>query len=139
MARGQRRSERSNARGAPQGGKESLICGEFGGDYACHPGARHAREPTQKSASPSPSPSPSGSPSPSEFCQLPRAPHQHHHPIIAGSFNYTGPANAINDENVLVVGRATEEDPAARRKQRTLARAALGEINRIVREYGEGM
>ena len=35
MARGQRRSERSNARGAPQGGKESLICGEFGGDYAC--------------------------------------------------------------------------------------------------------
>ena len=54
---------------------------------------------------------------------------------IYGSFNYTGPANLSNDENILVVGDIDEPKAAVRTKQAALAAAARGEIDRIRAEF----
>ena len=56
--------------------------------------------------------------------------------IVAGSFNYTGPATALNDENIVVVGDLAETDPDARAKQRQLAQYALDEIDREIEQHG---
>ena len=50
---------------------------------------------------------------------------------IFGSFNYTGPANLSNDENILVVGDIDEPKASIRTKQAALATAARDEIDRI--------
>jgi phosphatidylserine/phosphatidylglycerophosphate/cardiolipin synthase-like enzyme len=52
--------------------------------------------------------------------------------VIAGSFNYTGPATTLNDENIIVLGDLEEADPAAEAAQRQLAAYALQEIERII-------
>ncbi|MDQ4032637.1 MAG: hypothetical protein M3332_10375 [Actinomycetota bacterium] len=39
----------------------------------------------------------------------------------AGSFNYTAPANTLNDENIVVIGDLEETDPTAEAAQRQLA------------------
>ncbi|WP_160426934.1 phospholipase D-like domain-containing protein [Agromyces seonyuensis] len=52
--------------------------------------------------------------------------------LILGSFNYTNPANTLNDENIIVIGDLEEQDPVAEEQQRLLARGALDEIDRIV-------
>jgi phosphatidylserine/phosphatidylglycerophosphate/cardiolipin synthase-like enzyme len=52
--------------------------------------------------------------------------------IISGSFNYTGPANRLNDENILVIGDLEEDDPANDLAQTTLATAVRQEIDRII-------
>lgn len=57
--------------------------------------------------------------------------------VIAGSFNYTGPANTLNDENILVLGDLEETDPAAEAAQRQLAAFALAEIERIITDLCE--
>ncbi|MEV0897128.1 phospholipase D-like domain-containing protein [Actinoplanes sp. NPDC049802] len=54
--------------------------------------------------------------------------------VIAGSFNFTAPANTLNDENIVVLGDLDETDPAAEQAQRRLADYALTEIDRIVTE-----
>ncbi len=54
---------------------------------------------------------------------------------IFGSFNYTGPANLSNDENILVVGDIDEPKASVRKKQAALATAARGEIDRIRAEF----
>lgn len=54
--------------------------------------------------------------------------------IIAGSFNYSGPANRLNDENIIVIGDLDETRSASRAKQETLAKYALDEIDRMI-EY----
>lgn len=51
--------------------------------------------------------------------------------VIAGSFNYTNPANALNDENILVIGDINETNATARANQQRFANYALQEINRI--------
>jgi phosphatidylserine/phosphatidylglycerophosphate/cardiolipin synthase-like enzyme len=56
---------------------------------------------------------------------------------IVGSFNYTGPATTLNDENLLVIGDLEEDAPAAEAAQRTIAQAALGEINRIIADLSK--
>ena len=56
--------------------------------------------------------------------------------IIAGSFNYTGPANLLNDENILIIGDLDTTDRDSIRKQKRLARYALREMNRIIEQYG---
>jgi len=56
--------------------------------------------------------------------------------IIAGSFNYTGPANQLNDENIMVIGNLAEEDPSSKKKQERLAGYALEEIDRIIDRFG---
>ncbi|MFE6964872.1 phosphatidylserine/phosphatidylglycerophosphate/cardiolipin synthase family protein [Agromyces sp. NPDC057679] len=54
--------------------------------------------------------------------------------LIVGSFNYTEPANTINDENIIVIGDLEEQDAAAEAAQRQFAAYALTEIERIIDE-----
>jgi phosphatidylserine/phosphatidylglycerophosphate/cardiolipin synthase-like enzyme len=53
--------------------------------------------------------------------------------VIAGSFNYTGPANALNDENIFVVGDIDKPNE----KQQQFAQYALTEIERIIKDHCE--
>jgi len=59
--------------------------------------------------------------------------------IIAGSFNYTGPATRLNDESVIVVGDLAATTTRAKKRQAKIARFASGEIQRIVRVHGRGL
>ena len=52
--------------------------------------------------------------------------------VIAGSFNYTDPANTLNDENIVVLGDLEATDPAERQAQGALADHVLAEIERII-------
>lgn len=55
---------------------------------------------------------------------------------IFGSFNYTGPANKLNDENIVVVGDADATSASARTAQTSIARACREEIDRIINTHG---
>ncbi len=57
--------------------------------------------------------------------------------IIAGSFNYTGPANKLNDENIIIIGDLFEKNQDSKQKQKNLAKYALEEINRIITKFGK--
>jgi hypothetical protein len=54
--------------------------------------------------------------------------------IIVGSFNYTDPANTLNDENIVILGDLETADSGERNAQAVLAEAALAEIERIIRD-----
>jgi phosphatidylserine/phosphatidylglycerophosphate/cardiolipin synthase-like enzyme len=56
--------------------------------------------------------------------------------IICGSFNYTDPANRLNDENILVIGDVEDENPLAQAAQRELAAIAVQEIDRMIEAHG---
>lgn len=56
---------------------------------------------------------------------------------IVGSFNYTSDATTLNDENIIVLGDLEETAPSAQQAQRTLARFALDEIDRIVDDLAD--
>ncbi|MCP5099269.1 MAG: phospholipase [Chloroflexi bacterium] len=55
---------------------------------------------------------------------------------ILGSFNYTGPANKTNDENILVVGDPEETNPAAVALQKQISLHCRTEIDRIAATFG---
>lgn len=57
---------------------------------------------------------------------------------IFGSFNYTGPANKLNDENIIIIGDLEETDANAKAAQSNIAMAARGEIDRIIVRFGRG-
>ncbi len=57
--------------------------------------------------------------------------------LIVGSFNFTNPANALNDENIMVIGDLQEKDPESIARQKQLAQYALDEIDRIIAETSE--
>ena len=57
--------------------------------------------------------------------------------IIAGSFNYTGPANYLNDENILIIGDLDETKAASIQKQKELAKYALDEIDWMIDTFGK--
>ena len=59
--------------------------------------------------------------------------------IIAGSFNYTGPANKVNDENIIIIGDLETKSGSSRNAQKKLAKYALVEINRIINDFGVRM
>jgi len=57
--------------------------------------------------------------------------------VIAGSFNYTGPANRLNDENIMILGSLDgSQSQASLAAQRKLAAYALREIDRIIEAHG---
>ncbi len=56
--------------------------------------------------------------------------------VISGSFNYTAPATALNDENVVVIGDVDEQPGAGQDRQRQLGRYARLEIDRIIAMHG---
>ncbi|MEO1033523.1 MAG: phospholipase D-like domain-containing protein [Bacteroidota bacterium] len=57
--------------------------------------------------------------------------------IIAGSFNYTAPANLTNDENIIILGDLDARDPQEINRQKDLAKYVLDDIDRIIEDYGE--
>ena len=57
--------------------------------------------------------------------------------VIGGSFNYTGPANQLNDENIIILGDLKTTDSASKRAQKKIGRAALKEIDRIIKVHGK--
>ena len=56
--------------------------------------------------------------------------------VIAGSFNYTGPANMVNDENIIILGDLDTQSAAQKEAQGKIARFARKEIDRITQEHG---
>lgn len=56
--------------------------------------------------------------------------------IIAGSFNYTGPANKLNDENIMIIGDLESTNQDSIKNQKKLAKYALEEIDRIIDSFG---
>jgi len=56
--------------------------------------------------------------------------------IIAGSFNYTDPANTLNDENIIVIGDTEETDQTAMTNQGILASHAHDMIANMVNDFG---
>ncbi len=59
--------------------------------------------------------------------------------VIAGSFNYTGPATRLNDENIIILGDLESTRQRSIRAQRRLARYALAEIDRIIQAHGQAI
>ena len=59
--------------------------------------------------------------------------------VIAGSFNYTGPANQLNDENIIILGDLESTAPQSILKQKEIASYVLTEIDRIINTYGKHM
>lgn len=57
--------------------------------------------------------------------------------IIAGSFNYTGPASRLNDENIIIIGDLESSSAASVKAQRKLAKYAKDEIERIIKTFGK--
>ncbi|GAB3267989.1 phospholipase D-like domain-containing protein [Kineosporia babensis] len=57
--------------------------------------------------------------------------------VVIGSFNYTGPATTLNDENIIVIGDLEETDPVSEAAQQQIAGYALAEIERIVTDLAE--
>jgi phosphatidylserine/phosphatidylglycerophosphate/cardiolipin synthase-like enzyme len=56
---------------------------------------------------------------------------------IFGSFNYTGPANKSNDENIIIIGDLEETKAAVKTAQKKIATGARQEIDRIITEFGK--
>ena len=56
---------------------------------------------------------------------------------IIGSFNYTGPANLLNDENIIVLGDLDLPPGQAQDDQKKLAEYARAEIDRIIATQAE--
>ncbi len=56
--------------------------------------------------------------------------------VIAGSFNYTGPANMLNDENIIIIGDLEATTVRQKRAQDKIARFARAEIDRIIQQHG---
>lgn len=57
--------------------------------------------------------------------------------VIAGSFNYTGPANRMNDENIIILGDLESTSAPSISMQKEIASYALSEIDRIINNYGQ--
>lgn len=59
--------------------------------------------------------------------------------IIAGSFNYTGPANMLNDENIIILGDLDTTSKAQKKAQKKIGSYASKEIKRIIKDHGVPM
>jgi len=59
--------------------------------------------------------------------------------VIVGSFNFTGPANSLNDENIVVMGDVFETDPEATTAQQQLGAFAMAEVDRIIQTFGHAV
>ena len=57
--------------------------------------------------------------------------------IIAGSFNYTGPANMLNDENIIMIGNFNDASAQSLKRQKKLGEFCKAEIERIIKTFGK--
>lgn len=55
--------------------------------------------------------------------------------VIIGSFNYTAPANRLNDENIIVIGDIEEQTVTGKRNQSRIGEYAYNEIIRIRNQF----
>ncbi len=55
--------------------------------------------------------------------------------VILGSFNYTGPANQLNDENIIILGDLDTTSAVQRDAQRQIGEFARCEIDRIISQH----
>lgn len=55
--------------------------------------------------------------------------------VIGGSFNYTGAANTLNDENIFIIGDL--DDETSRFAQQEFGQFAFNEIDRIINVFGK--
>lgn len=56
--------------------------------------------------------------------------------VIGGSFNYTGPANQLNDENIIIIGDLGATSSVQKTAQGKIAKFARQEIDRIIKDHG---
>lgn len=56
--------------------------------------------------------------------------------MIGGSFNYTDPANRLNDENIFILGDLDETDPGRIAVHRAFVAHAGREIDRMIADHG---
>ena len=56
--------------------------------------------------------------------------------VIAGSFNYTGAENRLNDESIIILGDLEFTKASTVENQKRLASYALDEIERIIQSFG---
>ncbi|MES9979801.1 MAG: phospholipase D-like domain-containing protein, partial [Candidatus Thiodiazotropha sp. 6PLUC5] len=59
--------------------------------------------------------------------------------VIAGSFNYTGSANLLNDENIIILGSFDASTIKQQKAQRKIARYACDEIERMIKDCGRAI
>ncbi len=59
--------------------------------------------------------------------------------VIGGSFNYTGPANNLNDENIIILGDLDTSSASQKQAQKKIAKFALTEIERIITDHGRSV
>lgn len=59
--------------------------------------------------------------------------------VIAGSFNYTGPANRLNDENIIILGDLDSTSATHKKAQKKIAHMVRKEIDRIIEKHGESI
>ncbi|MDA0770847.1 MAG: hypothetical protein BZY79_03120 [SAR202 cluster bacterium Casp-Chloro-G4] len=60
--------------------------------------------------------------------------------VIVGSFNYTGQANRLNDENIIVLGDLRDDvSQTSKNNQEKVGKFALDEIDRIVQQFGSAI
>ena len=59
--------------------------------------------------------------------------------VIGGSFNYTGPANEFNDENIVILGDLESTSKESIKRQKRIAKFALDEIDRIIEDQSDPM
>lgn len=57
--------------------------------------------------------------------------------VVIGSFNYTGPANVTNDENIMIIGDLECPDPTITAEEEKIGACALKEIDRIREDHGK--
>lgn len=57
--------------------------------------------------------------------------------VIAGSFNYTNPANSLNDENIIVIGDSEATDPAEIAAQSVLGDYTQKVIDKMIVDFGK--
>ena len=59
--------------------------------------------------------------------------------MIAESFDCTGPANRLNDENIIIPGDIAATSARVKTAQKKIASFALKEIDRIIADHGVAM
>lgn len=56
--------------------------------------------------------------------------------VIAGSFNYTEPANTLNDENIIIIGDLDEKRKASISRQKRIGGYVYSWIDKMIKDVG---
>jgi phosphatidylserine/phosphatidylglycerophosphate/cardiolipin synthase-like enzyme len=56
--------------------------------------------------------------------------------VIAGSFNYTEPADTLNDENIIIIGDLDEKRKTSINRQKRIGEYVYGWIDKMIKDVG---